>query len=624
MDSIMDYTSPSNSSDSLSPLSAPDHISPRARRGSNSIDATAPEGKRLRSVGPTDSGYFSDASSASQQSSTTLDRWLLAAASGLSSFSRGSASECSDDSAIDLPEAEGAPAPRPRLQAAASMPTPPTRRSSSPPRPCSFDPDTEPPSPRPATLSSRFDARPRAARASTAPSGDGLAESVSKALSSLQVIPAQVEVHDSKIDAAFLYDATQRAQASDEAASLASSPSSLNKDRFVAGLVYTIADRDVWCGDVLGASVLAIESIWGASHSTTEATVTDGNVLPLHWFVKEVLRRSRTSCSTLQLALYYLHKSRRTIRETVARAEDSRPEYVRLEVRLLRGADAVADVAYPSPPLLPTDRHVVSDETRFAQLAESQQSPVLCGRRMFLAALIAASKYLQDRNYSNRAWARISGLPVLEVNANERAFLVMIEFSLHLDASDFCRWTQRLSALTSQGAALESAAASSASLTRSRPTLSVAGTSIAEPARQPCPVVVGDSSKQALDSLRSARLSKGAMALRQQLSPEDSDDGGSYATSSGDDEASSYCSTSSDSVKSSSAGRKVRAMPTRHAGIPLTRSNVRRTASARNPAAATLPVDSASEAKAVIQGAAVLSWRQSNCASTTGSVVAVA
>ncbi|KDE08926.1 hypothetical protein MVLG_01019 [Microbotryum lychnidis-dioicae p1A1 Lamole] len=471
-------------------------------------------------------------------------------------------------------------------------------------------PDTEPPSPRPATLSTRFDARPRAARASTAPSGDGLAESVSKALSSLQVIPAQVEVHDSKIDAAFLYDATQRAQASDEAASLASSPSSLNKDRFVAGLV--------------GASVLAIESIWGASHSTTEATVTDGNVLPLHWFVKEVLRRSRTSCSTLQLALYYLHKSRRTIRETVARAEDSRPEYVRLEVRLLRGADAVADVAYPSPPLLPTDRHVVSDETRFAQLAESQQSPVLCGRRMFLAALIAASKYLQDRNYSNRAWARISGLPVLEVNANERAFLVMIEFSLHLDASDFCRWTQRLSALTSQGAALESAAASSASLTRSRPTLSVAGTSIAEPARQPCPVVVGDSSKQALDSLRSARLSKGAMALRQQLSPEDSDDGGSYATSSGDDEASSYCSTSSDSVKSSSAGRKVRAMPTRHAGIPLTRSNVRHTASARNPAAATLPVDSASEAKAVIQGAAVLSWRQSNCASTTGSVVAVA
>ncbi|SCZ88582.1 BZ3500_MvSof-1268-A1-R1_Chr2-1g04505 [Microbotryum saponariae] len=610
MDSIMDYTSPSNSSDSLSPLSAPDHISPRARRGSNSIDATAPEGKRLRSVGPTDSGYFSDASSASQQSSTTLDRWVLTAASGLSSFSRGSASECSDDSAIDLPEEEGAPAPRPRLQAAASMPTPPTRRSSSPPRPGSFDPDNEPPSPRPATLSSRFDARPGAARAFTAPSGDGLAESVSKALSSLQVIPAQAEAHDSQIDAAFLHDAAQRAQPSDEAASSASAPSaSLNKDRFVAGLV--------------GASVLAIESIWGASHSTTEATVTDGNVLPLHWFVKEVLRRSRTSCSTLQLALYYLHKSRRTIRETVARAEDSRPEYVRLEVRLRRGADAVADAAYPSPPLLPTDRHVVPDETRFAQLAESQQSPVLCGRRMFLAALIAASKYLQDRNYSNRAWARISGLPVLEVNANERAFLVMIGFSLHLDATDFCRWTQRLSALTSQGAALESAAASSASLVRLRPTLSVAEIPIAEPARQPCPVV-GDSSKQALDRLRSARLSTGPMALRQQLSPEDSDDGGSYATSSGDDEAPSHCSASSHSVKSSFAGRKVRAMPTRRAAIPLTRSNVRRTASARNPAAVTLAVDSTSEVEAVTQGAAVLSWCQSNCASTTGSAVAVA
>ncbi|SCV71966.1 BQ2448_4660 [Microbotryum intermedium] len=623
MDSIMDYTSPSNSSDSLSPLYTTGQTSPRARRGSNSIDATAPVGKRVRSVGPTDSGYFSDASSTSQQSSTVLDQWVSSAVLGVCSLSRGSVSECSDDSAIDLSEEEGAPASRPRLQAAASMPTPPTRFSSSSPRPSSFHHVDEPTSPRPVALSSRFVARPGAARAFTAPSGDSLAESVSRALSSLQVIPAQADAcsNDPQIDAAALNDAASAASTSDKAmSSAASAPAaSLNKDRFVAGLV--------------GASVLAIESIWGASPSTTEATVTDGNVLPLHWFVKEVLRRSRTSCSTLQLALYYLHKSRRTIRETVARAEDCRPQYVRLEVRLRRGAaaraDADADAAYPSPPLSPTDRHVVSDEVRFAQLAELQQSPVLCGRRMFLAALIAASKYLQDRNYSNRAWARISGLPVLEVNANERAFLVMIGFSLHLDASDFCRWTQRLSALTSQGAALESAAASSASLThnlasslpRSRFSLSAVETSIAGPARQQCPVV-GDSGKQALDRLCSAQLVKRTMAPPQQPSPEDSDDAGSFATPSGDDEASSCCWASSNSVKSSLTGRKVRSMPTRRSGIPLTRSNVRRTASARNPAS-TLAVDATAEVEAVTQGAAVLSWRQSNC-NSSGSVVTVA
>ncbi|KWU46978.1 hypothetical protein RHOSPDRAFT_14383, partial [Rhodotorula sp. JG-1b] len=121
------------------------------------------------------------------------------------------------------------------------------------------------------------------------------------------------------------------------------------------------------------------------------------SVIPLQNFVKEVLRRSRTSCSTLQLALYYLHKSRRGIRDA-----------------------------------------------RFTALVTAQNSPVLCGRRMFLAALISASKYLQDRNYSNRAWAKISGLPVGEINGNERAFLKVVDFKLHLPAEEFQRWTERL------------------------------------------------------------------------------------------------------------------------------------------------------------------------------------
>ncbi|CAJ0829500.1 3967_t:CDS:2 [Entrophospora sp. SA101] len=36
--------------------------------------------------------------------------------------------------------------------------------------------------------------------------------------------------------------------------------------------------------------------------------------------------------------------------------------------------------------------------------------PATCGRRMFLASLIIASKYLQDKNYSNTAWSKICGL----------------------------------------------------------------------------------------------------------------------------------------------------------------------------------------------------------------------
>lgn len=231
-------------------------------------------------------------------------------------------------------------------------------------------------------------------------------------------------------------------------AASSSVPDVATKDRFVAGLV--------------GASVLAIESIWGST--PIDPANIDSGVLPLHWFVKEVLRRSRTSCSTLQLALYYLHKSRRDIREAVAKADASREECNKLEqqIKAERSAAHIIDNSYPSPPMSPiSDAGSASTDfiqDRLASLLECQSSPVLCGRRMFLAALIAASKYLQDRNYSNRAWSRISGLPVNEINSNERAFLNLAGFDLHLPAADFRKWTERLAALTTQGAQIEQAA----------------------------------------------------------------------------------------------------------------------------------------------------------------------
>jgi hypothetical protein len=48
-------------------------------------------------------------------------------------------------------------------------------------------------------------------------------------------------------------------------------------------------------------------------------------------------------------------------------------------------------------------------------------SPLLCPRRAFLASLILASKFNQDRCYSNRAWAKLSGLPAREIGRCERA-----------------------------------------------------------------------------------------------------------------------------------------------------------------------------------------------------------
>lgn len=120
-------------------------------------------------------------------------------------------------------------------------------------------------------------------------------------------------------------------------------------------------------------------------------------VLPLRMFIQETLRRSRTSYSTLQVALYYLILVRPFVPKT--------------------------DFTMEQP-----------DDTQSFRALQ-------CGRRMFLSALILASKYLQDRNYSSRAWSKISGLPTLEINQNEIAFLLAVNWELHITEKVFQRWT---------------------------------------------------------------------------------------------------------------------------------------------------------------------------------------
>ena len=142
-----------------------------------------------------------------------------------------------------------------------------------------------------------------------------------------------------------------------------------------------------------------IEVIWPLSVIPCDRdTVLGGkNLIGLRTFIQEVLKRSKTSYSTLQVALYYLVLVKPCIPKvdfTKAQAEDSHA------VRAMQ-----------------------------------------CGRRMFLAALILASKYLQDRNYSARAWSKISGLKVSEINANEMAFVAAVNWKLHVPEQLFQRWT---------------------------------------------------------------------------------------------------------------------------------------------------------------------------------------
>ena len=154
------------------------------------------------------------------------------------------------------------------------------------------------------------------------------------------------------------------------------------------------------------SAALIVEKIWptymsGKSDSCSGAK----GVLPLRTFIQETLRRSRTSYSTLQVALYYL---------------------VLVRPHIPKG-----------------------DFSDMSQENAQQMRALQCGRRMFLAALILASKYLQDRNYSARAWSRISGLQTTEINVNELAFLDAVNWRLHISETIFQKWTDLVVKYTS-------------------------------------------------------------------------------------------------------------------------------------------------------------------------------
>lgn len=158
-------------------------------------------------------------------------------------------------------------------------------------------------------------------------------------------------------------------------------------------------DRKVTFVDCLvDSATQMVEVIWPTSAPSSRCETASRGVIPLRTFIQETLRRSRTSYSTLQVALYYLI--------------------------LIK-------------PHVPKHDFTMEQPEDVASLRALQ-----CGRRMFLAALILASKYLQDRNYSARAWSKISSLKVCEINTNEMAFLAAVDWKLHIVDPVWEKWQE--------------------------------------------------------------------------------------------------------------------------------------------------------------------------------------
>ncbi|KAK7687052.1 hypothetical protein QCA50_009552 [Cerrena zonata] len=213
-------------------------------------------------------------------------------------------------------------------------------------------------------------------------------------------------------------------------------------------------------------------------------------ILTIKGFVHEVLRRSRTSTGVLQTALCYLEAIRSKVPE-VLHKENSKTEGADLspevdaESRIIIGEDiaegamSISDadsdsslnstvyMAHSGLPqdVIPTVRIDDCDEAPltapqtqvFPSMSPSSApavtssnpktpspklppmpplpSPLLCPRRTFLACLILASKFMQDRSYSNRAWAKLAGLPPREIGRCERALGEALEWRLWVGKS---------------------------------------------------------------------------------------------------------------------------------------------------------------------------------------------
>jgi hypothetical protein len=141
----------------------------------------------------------------------------------------------------------------------------------------------------------------------------------------------------------------------------------------------------------LDVTVQAIASIWPNAISTPNTSTTTRPVANLSTFLHHILKHSRTTHSTLQLAIFYLFRIRPRVLER---------------------------------------RH---DDVYIS-----------CGRRMFLAALICAHKFLQDKTYKNSAWSKVSGLSVHEVNHAEKVMLQLLDWALYVKKDTYDQWIAML------------------------------------------------------------------------------------------------------------------------------------------------------------------------------------
>jgi hypothetical protein len=81
--------------------------------------------------------------------------------------------------------------------------------------------------------------------------------------------------------------------------------------------------------------------------------------------------------------------------------------------------------------------------------------------KVFTCALILSQKAYSDDRYSNRAWAKMSGFDLTELNTMEREFLTAIQGRLFVNLTEYDRWVKAIQTLGQEHALVLKAASMS-------------------------------------------------------------------------------------------------------------------------------------------------------------------
>ncbi|KAI8924329.1 hypothetical protein BC831DRAFT_436555 [Entophlyctis helioformis] len=174
--------------------------------------------------------------------------------------------------------------------------------------------------------------------------------------------------------------------------------------------------------DVAVSMINALDTADMSAQSTT----------PTRIFVIEIMRRVPATFSTVAVALLYLHRFMHTLNRPCAVAHH-------------RLADCSA---YPAPPHPLAAEHLPETPTHSASTPSSSSS-TRCGRRMFLASLILAHKYLAEPVVDTNVWALRLGLDPSDVFQSEMLLLTAIDYSLFVRLEVYGAWIISLMAFNS-------------------------------------------------------------------------------------------------------------------------------------------------------------------------------